>query len=235
MERGVELIYACRPASGWRRPRALTRARSLSVTVRSRQCNDSKGHLWVADVNNNRIQQWQVPVEKAAYLSVFGANGSGDGQMKTPSSVAVGFGGVLWVADRGNNRIEKFDSSGKFLSKFGSLGSGDGQFNRPVSIAIDRDGNLLVTDTNNNRIEKFNPQGEFLSKFGSAGAGNGQFSDPEGIATTAGCGLATPSLPSATPSTTHPYIKAMTCAPQALALKIRLANRVARRFGDFLC
>ncbi|MGH7484164.1 MAG: 6-bladed beta-propeller, partial [bacterium] len=144
---------------------------------------DSKGHLWVADVNNNRIQQWQVPLEKPVYSSAFGTNGSGDGQMKTPSGTAVGFGGALWVADKGNNRVEKFDSSGKFLQKFGSLGSGNGQFNRPAAITVDRDGNLLVADANNNRIEKFNPQGEFISKFGTAGSGNGQFSGPEGITT----------------------------------------------------
>jgi YD repeat-containing protein len=144
---------------------------------------DSKGHIWVADPGNNRVQQWLLPVEKPTYLSSFGSNGSGDGQMKAPSDVALGLAGAVWVADKTNNRIEKFDAKGKYLAKFGSLGTGDGQFNRPASIAVDRDGNLLVVDSNNNRIEKFDPSGQFISKFGSAGTGNGQFATPEGVTT----------------------------------------------------
>jgi len=144
---------------------------------------DSKGHLWIADVNNHRIQRWTVPIERPAFLSAFGSNGSTDGKLQAPADVAVGVEGNLWVVDKTNNRIQKFDPSGKYLAKFGSLGSGDGQFNRPTAIAVDRDGNLLVTDSSNNRVQKFSPEGQFLTKFGSAGTGNGQFSAPEGIAT----------------------------------------------------
>jgi YD repeat-containing protein len=116
--------------------------------------------------------------------SSFGTIGAGDGQLKSPSDVAVDPQGNLWVVDKGNNRVEKFDAGGKYLTKFGSLGAGDGQFNRPTAIAIVGNGNLLVTDAGNGRVQRFSASGAFISKFGSKGTGNGQFggSGPEGIA-----------------------------------------------------
>ena len=143
--------------------------------------SDSKGHVWIADPNNHRIQHWLVPVERPAYVRSFGSSGSGDGQLSLPADVAIGVQGHLLVVDKGNNRIQRFDEGGKYLGKFGSVGTGNGQFNRPTAIAVDRDGNLLVTDSNNNRIQKFSPEGQFIAKFGTAGTGNGQFSSPEGI------------------------------------------------------
>ena len=142
---------------------------------------DSKGHLWITDVNNNRVQQWSAPIERPAYMSAFGSAGSGAGQSGATGDVAVGIDGAFWVVDKSNNRVQRFDSSGKFVAKFGSLGSSIGQFNRPTGIAIDRDGNLLIADSNNNRIQKFDPDGQFLANFGSTGTGNGQFSGPEGV------------------------------------------------------
>jgi tripartite motif-containing protein 71 len=118
------------------------------------------------------------------FSSSFGANGSGDGQLKAPADIAVDAQGNLWVVDKTNNRIQKFDSSGKYLAKFGSLGSGNGQFNRPTAITIASNGDLLVTDSGNGRVERFSSAGAYLSQFGSKGTGNGQFSGagPEGIA-----------------------------------------------------
>jgi streptogramin lyase len=144
---------------------------------------DSKGNLWVADVSNHRVQHWRVPVERPAYVSVFGGAGSTDGKLLSPSDVAIGVEGNLWVVDKGNNRIVRFDKNGSYLGKFGAYGTNDGQFNRPTAIAVDRDGNLLVTDANNARVQKFSPEGQFISKFGAPGTGDGQLASPEGIAT----------------------------------------------------
>ncbi len=121
---------------------------------------------------------------QAGYWSTFGANGTGNGQLKAPADVAIDANGDIWVADKGNNRIEKFSADGQYLSKFGSLGSGNGQLSSPAALAIDAKGNIWVADKGNGRVEKFNPQGEYLSQFGSKGTGNGQFTSggPEGIA-----------------------------------------------------
>jgi streptogramin lyase len=121
---------------------------------------------------------------RTAYWKTFGANGSGDGQLKSPADVAIDAQGDLWVADRGNNTIQKFSSSGQFLTKFGSAGSANGQFSSPAAIAIDPKGNIWVADKGNSRVQKFNAKGEYLAQFGSKGTGNGQFASggPEGIA-----------------------------------------------------
>jgi len=138
---------------------------------------------FAADPSELEIPEPEL-LAKPTYDSSFGANGSGDGQLKLPGDVAIDAQGNLWVVDKGNNRVQKFDPSGKFLAKFGSLGSGDGQFNRPTAIAIAANGDLLVTDAGNGRVQRFSSAGAYLSKFGSKGTGNGQFtgSGPEGIA-----------------------------------------------------
>jgi YD repeat-containing protein len=118
------------------------------------------------------------------FASTFGANGSGNGQMKLPADVAVSPGGSIWVVDKGNNRIQRFNANGSFFSAFGSLGSGNGQFNSPAAIAIGPQGHIYVADKGNSRVQKFNSFGLYLGQFGSMGTGNGQFAGagPEGIA-----------------------------------------------------
>jgi hypothetical protein len=53
----------------------------------------------------------------------FGSSGSGEGQLSSPSAVAVsevgGAAGDVYVADRANNRVEQFDSTGKFVAAWG--------------------------------------------------------------------------------------------------------------------
>jgi len=118
------------------------------------------------------------------YISSFGTNGSGNGQLNRPADAAVDAQGNVWVADRQNNRIQKFSPSGEYLSQFGSQGSANGQLSGPRGIATDAQGNVWVADGGNRRVQKFSSNGEFLLKFGSQGTGNGQFSSygPKGIA-----------------------------------------------------
>ena len=138
---------------------------------------------FAADPSELQIPKPQL-VTSPTYASAFGANGSGDGQFKSPADVTVDSAGNLYVVDRINHRVQKFDSSGKFLSKFGTQGSGNGQFNQPAALAIDSAGNVWVADKGNSRVQKFNSKGEYLTKFGSLGTGNGQFASggPEGLA-----------------------------------------------------
>ena len=130
-------------------------------------------------------EELQIPgpelISAPKYSASFGKNGSGDGQFKYPTDVAIDLQGNLWVTDKSNNRVQKFDPNGKFLAKYGTSGSGNGQFNRPSSVAIDAAGNVLVADSNNHRIQKLSPEGAFVSKFGTSGSGNGQLNKPEEV------------------------------------------------------
>jgi secreted PhoX family phosphatase len=58
----------------------------------------------------------------------WGAEGTGNGQFKTPVGLAFDSEGDLWVADSGNNRVQRFTSEGSYLSQVGTSGNENGQF-----------------------------------------------------------------------------------------------------------
>ena len=128
---------------------------------------DSADHLWVADENNNRIEEFSSSGE---FIESVGSSGSGNGQFSRPKSIAIDSKGDFWVADVGNSRLEEFSPSWEFLKAVGSSGSGNGQFNGPEGIAIDSAGNLWVADTYNYRVQELNESGEFIKVLSGLGA-----------------------------------------------------------------
>ena len=72
---------------------------------------DRHGNIYVADYENNRIQEFPSGSTSATSgITVAGGNGQGDSanQLNHPSGVYVDEYGNLYVADDGNNRIQKF-------------------------------------------------------------------------------------------------------------------------------
>ncbi len=144
----------------------------------------SSGSVYVADYENHRIQKTST---SGAFVTKWGANlgdgtsGSGNGEFRYPSGVAVDSHENVYVADTDNRRVQKFTSSGTYLTQWGSEGVGNGQFDRPYKIAVDQDDNIYVADTYNNRIQVFDSEGAYLTQWGSYGTGVGQFSYPMGI------------------------------------------------------
>ncbi len=120
-----------------------------------------------------------------SYASQFGSSGTGSGQLKEPTGIAVSPTGNVFVADTKNNRVEEFGASGEYVRAFGASGTGNGQFKTPYGIAVDSHGNVWVADTGNHRVQEFNEKGEYTAQFGSEGIGNGQFKEPKGIVVTA--------------------------------------------------
>jgi CSLREA domain-containing protein len=112
----------------------------------------------------------------------FGDTGTLNGQLDTPSGVALDAAGNIYVVDSVNNRVQKFDSSGNYVTQWGVFGTANGEFNRPNGVAIDAAGNIYVVDTNNNRVQKFDSSGAFLTQWGSGGSANSEFSQARGIA-----------------------------------------------------
>ncbi|MCH2672707.1 MAG: hypothetical protein MK011_10600, partial [Dehalococcoidia bacterium] len=89
--------------------------------------------------------------------SQWGTYGSGDGELNTPSGIAVASDGSVYVPDTGNHRIQKFTSEGGFVTKWGTQGTGDGEFDEPTGVAVASDGSVYVADSWNDRIQKFLP------------------------------------------------------------------------------
>ncbi len=116
------------------------------------------------------------------FVTKWGSQGSGDGQLARPYGVATDSSGNVYVADFDNSRVQKFSSSGTFLTKWGSFGSADGQFKSPAGIATDSSGNVYVADALKHQVQKFDSAGTFLTKWGSFGSADGQFKNPAGIA-----------------------------------------------------
>jgi RHS repeat-associated protein len=130
--------------------------------------SNANGALAVA---SSSISSYTLPGATFTKTKAFGSEGSGTGQLKEPSAVAVEGAstseGSVWVADTGNNRIEKFKSSGPFAAAYGAKGKENGQFERPVGIALDEtDKHVFVADAGNKRIEVFEAStGKYLSQF----------------------------------------------------------------------
>jgi sugar lactone lactonase YvrE len=138
---------------------------------------DHAGDVWVADSENNRIEELGSNGE---FLGKFGSLGAAPGQLNHPHGISLAPDGSFWVADWGNNRAERFNVKGELLAVAGSAGKGDGQLREPWDVAVDAAGNVLVAD-NNGRIEEFNSSGVFVKTIGEKGTGPGKLSKPTGI------------------------------------------------------
>jgi tripartite motif-containing protein 71 len=135
---------------------------------------DSAGNLWVADMQNNRVEEFSA---SGTFLKSVGSTGTGPGQFSRPKSIAIDPQGDFWVADAGNSRIEEFSPSWEFIKSVGSAGSGNGQFSGPEGIAIDAHGNIWVSDTYNYRVQELSESGEFIKVISGLGT-----IEPTGIA-----------------------------------------------------
>jgi RHS repeat-associated protein len=144
---------------------------------------DASGNIWVADLFNNRVQEFSQSETSFSLVQVVGKKGTGNGEFIEPMFLAFD-GGNLYVTDKGNSRVEEFEASnGKYVAQFGSKGAGNGQFEFVEGIAADpMTGTLYVADTGKNRVEEFSTTGAFLTTFGSLGTGEGQFKSPVGLA-----------------------------------------------------
>jgi DNA-binding beta-propeller fold protein YncE len=92
-------------------------------------------------------------------LASWGSEGSGDGQFRGLSSVAVDpINSKVYVADPLNSRIQVFDSNGKFLTKWPVL-----EWGQPLGfedLAIDPErGRLYASSAHMNTILVFDLQG----------------------------------------------------------------------------
>jgi DNA-binding beta-propeller fold protein YncE len=106
--------------------------------------------LYVADTDNHRVV---VLEQNGKTAFTWGMKGSKQGQLKTPSGIAVDRQGRIYVADTDNDRIQVFDASGKWLRSFGEKGVGPREFKSPGGIAV-AGGLVYIADTGNSRVPR---------------------------------------------------------------------------------
>jgi hypothetical protein len=150
----------------------------------------------------------------------FGGKGTGAGQFKEPSGVAVNEAtGDVYVVDKGNNRVEYFSATGTYEGEFNGsglnvnegpgfpIGTYPGQFSEPEGIAVDntcflneqKTGQPLSStecealDPSNGDVYVVDRGHEVVDKFGVTGNYVGQITEAEGspLAQLAGVGVDT--------------------------------------------
>src|SRR5262245_51166450 len=113
---------------------------------------DLEGNVYVADIGEARVLKY---TNNGTYVTMWGSEGSGDGQFLGPVRVAVGPTGTVYVTDNGNSRVQTFTAEGVFISRWGSHGSAPAQFDNPIGIGVDGHGDIFVAATNDSRMQKF--------------------------------------------------------------------------------
>lgn len=112
--------------------------------------------IYVVDQGRTRIVKFNPSGE---VLAAWGSNGSGDGQFRDHTSVAVDpTSNKVYVADPINKRIQVFDSAGKFLTKWSVPEWGQPHGFEDLAIDPDR-GRLYASSANMNTILVFDLQG----------------------------------------------------------------------------
>lgn len=86
-------------------PIAITDANGLGLENASGLAVDSKDRIFISDTGHNRII---VCTPDGSYLTSFGTEGNGPGQLKRPCGLDVTDDGTVVVTDPGNKRIQLF-------------------------------------------------------------------------------------------------------------------------------
>ena len=107
--------------------------------------------------------------------------GTGPGEFRYPSFLAVAPDGTVYVSDALNFRVQAFDRAGRYLRQVGQLGDGPGAFARPKGIGVDSEGHLYVADAAFNNVQIFDEKGRVLMQFGNLGRGAGEMWLPLGL------------------------------------------------------
>lgn len=166
---------------------------------------DSKGNLYIADVNNHRIRK----VDRSGVISTVAGTGvagySGDegpavnAQLNMPYGILLDNEDNLLIADSDNNVIRKVGQDGIIhtIAGTGERGfTGDGgpalaaTFDSPQSLAVTKEGRIYIDDEHNNAIRIMEPDGTIRTLVGTKGPGfsgdggpasSAQIADPENL------------------------------------------------------
>ena len=119
--------------------------------------------IFVADLNNHRIQQFQRDM---SYVSTLFKRDSEFEKERFgfPSDVAVQRNGDILVCDTENKRIVQFTSAGEHRRTFGEFDAGAGRLKNPRQIALTTNDQIYVLD-GDNTIARFDNFGTYIGSF----------------------------------------------------------------------
>lgn len=167
--------------------------------------------VFVFDVNEGRLNVWEVAEGFTRFIAPVGIAKGPDGQtfvadaeldlvarldhdgtplepigkgkLQRPNGVAYEEAtGRVFVADTEAHQIKVFNLAGELLTTIGKRGDGVGEFNYPTHIAI-FDEKLYVTDTMNARVQVLStPTSRYLGTVGKRGLFIGNMVRPKGVA-----------------------------------------------------
>jgi sugar lactone lactonase YvrE len=136
-----------------------------------------KDEIFVADLNNARIQQFTV---EGKWVGGF------DLPIDTPprkscmiGGLAINSEGLLFVAFMIQHKIGVYTPQGKRVREWGKKGTADGEFHQPGGMVFPPDGTIAIADQCNHRVQVFSADGKFLRKWGGHGSKPGQFGGQE--------------------------------------------------------
>jgi len=120
---------------------------------------DSSDRLYVADVNNFRVQRCTYAAGWAcATFHGTGSEGSDANELSWAYGLGIDGSDNIYIADGNNARVKQCDSGGA-CSIFAS------GFDWPADVAVDSSGNVYVSTWNDCTIRKYNSSGNFLGIF----------------------------------------------------------------------
>jgi DNA-binding beta-propeller fold protein YncE len=143
--------------------------------------------VYVADSNNNRIQEFRL---KGRFVAKLGGLGDPDepGTFQGLRRVAVGPDGDVWGADMWGWRVERWDHTGRNYTFAQSIGTvapplaDNAVFNEVRGLDWDASGTMYAVDTVNERIVRISAAGHVLGACGERGWTPGEFNWPRGVA-----------------------------------------------------
>jgi sugar lactone lactonase YvrE len=140
---------------------------------------DGSGNVWVADINNNRVQEFNSSGTYKGQLGTTGTYACGAGLFGSPQYVHFDSSGNVYVADNECADIQEFNSSGAYIKTFGPTFSNYFTLNEDVDdFAFDACGNMWVQNEDgqgsNESLLQIDYAGNFLQNvpFSSGGEQN---------------------------------------------------------------
>ena len=125
---------------------------------------DRQLNLYVADMNNDRIQKFSYGQRNGT--TVVGNGSVGTMSLNRPYAITMDGDGYLFIVELGSHRVIGSGPRGyRCVAACGGVnGSSASQLSSPVSVALNSFGSVFVMDRDNNRLQEFKPAGNFCSK-----------------------------------------------------------------------